>query len=48
MNMGFSPVMDTMTDIIAAVLGVLAFYGCLMVDKLSSHRFVKNFTGYKP
>lgn len=39
--LGVSPVKDTMTDIIVAVLGVVVFYAGLFVDWISGGRFVR-------
>ena len=39
--LGISPVKDTMTDIIVAVLGIVVFYAGLFADRLSSGRFVR-------
>ena len=39
--LGVSPVKDTMTDIIVAVLGVVVFYAGLFVDWISGGRFAR-------
>lgn len=43
LELGLSPVKDTITDIIVAVAGVLVFYAGLYVDKICKHRITKRY-----
>ena len=43
--LGISPVKDTMTDMIVAVVGVMVFYVGLYVDKRCKNRFTRTVIG---
>lgn len=41
-SLGYTPVYDTMMDMIIAISGILVFYVCLLIDKICNYKISKS------